>query len=175
MTTSAHDVLQGRESWTVLEGHVIEQLKLLSDDCIHCVVTSPPYFGQRSYGTSPQIWDDDPICQHHWQSRSRPGMTGGHGKKSPIQSKSTRMAAMFDQITDSICDRCGAWRWELGLEPTPQLFVQHLVLVFREVRRILHPSGVCWINLGDSYAGSAKGIGSNGEAYAGPKQATNKG
>jgi DNA modification methylase len=40
------------------------------------------------------------------------------------------------------------------LEPTIELYVSHLVDVFREVRRVLHPSGVVWLNLGDSYTQS---------------------
>jgi DNA modification methylase len=39
----------------------------------------------------------------------------------------------------------------LGLEPTPELYVAHLVAVFREVRRVLRADGTCWLNLGDSY------------------------
>ena len=41
---------------------------------------------------------------------------------------------------------------EIGSEPTPEAFVETMVQVFREVRRVLHPSGTCWLNLGDSYA-----------------------
>ncbi len=40
----------------------------------------------------------------------------------------------------------------LGLEPTPELFVEHMVEVFREVKRVLRPDGTLWLNLGDSYA-----------------------
>ncbi len=47
--------------------------------------------------------------------------------------------------------QCGAWIGNLGLEPTPELFVEHMVAVFREVRRVLHSSGTLWLNLGDSY------------------------
>jgi DNA modification methylase len=43
---------------------------------------------------------------------------------------------------------------QLGLEETPELFVENLVNVFREVWRVLHPSGVVFLNLGDSYCGS---------------------
>ena len=43
---------------------------------------------------------------------------------------------------------------QLGLEPTPAGFVERLVAIFRELRRVLHPSGTVWVNLGDSYAGS---------------------
>jgi len=44
----------------------------------------------------------------------------------------------------------------LGLEPTPDLYVAHIVEVFREVRRVLRDDGVLWLNLGDSYASSSR-------------------
>lgn len=46
---------------------------------------------------------------------------------------------------------------QMGLESTPEAFVQAMVEVFREVRRVLKPSGSLWLNLGDSYAGARKG------------------
>lgn len=44
---------------------------------------------------------------------------------------------------------------QIGLEPTPDEYVARLVAVFREVRRVLRDDGTLWLNLGDSYAGSA--------------------
>lgn len=46
---------------------------------------------------------------------------------------------------------------QIGLEPTPDEFVQALVTVFREVRRVLRDDGTLWLNLGDSYASTAPG------------------
>jgi len=43
---------------------------------------------------------------------------------------------------------------QIGLEDTPKAFVAKMVEVFREVRRVLRDDGTCWLNLGDSYAGS---------------------
>jgi DNA modification methylase len=43
---------------------------------------------------------------------------------------------------------------QIGLEPTPREFVDTMVQVFREVRRVLRDDGTLWLNLGDSYAGS---------------------
>lgn len=45
---------------------------------------------------------------------------------------------------------------QIGLEPTPAAFVATMVTVYREVRRVLKPSGTCWINLGDSYNSSSQ-------------------
>lgn len=43
---------------------------------------------------------------------------------------------------------------QLGLEPTPDLYVEHMVAIFREVRRVLRKDGTVWLNLGDCFAGS---------------------
>ncbi|MDI9579616.1 MAG: site-specific DNA-methyltransferase [Thermobispora sp.] len=43
---------------------------------------------------------------------------------------------------------------QIGLEPTPEAYVERLVEVFREVRRVLRDDGTLWLNLGDSYNGS---------------------
>ena len=41
---------------------------------------------------------------------------------------------------------------QIGAEATPEEFVEKLVEVFREVRRVLRPDGTLWVNIGDSYA-----------------------
>ncbi len=50
----------------------------------------------------------------------------------------------------SFCRHCNAWRGSLGLEPTPSAYVEHMVEVFRDVRRVLHRDGTLWLNIGDS-------------------------
>ena len=46
---------------------------------------------------------------------------------------------------------------QIGLEKTPEEYIEKLVQVFREVRRILRNDGTLWINIGDSYCSSATG------------------
>jgi DNA modification methylase len=87
----------------ILVGDVLERLRDLPDESVHCVVTSPPYWGLRDYGVEGQI----------------------------------------------------------GLEATPQEYVEKMVEVFREVRRVLRSDGTAWVNLGDSYSGS----GPSGASY----------
>lgn len=69
---------------------VLSQLKEASVDCI---VTSPPYYGQRDYQVEGQI----------------------------------------------------------GLEDDPKLYIERLLKVFREARRVLKPTGSLWVNIGDTY------------------------
>ncbi|WJV25860.1 MULTISPECIES: DNA-methyltransferase [Pseudomonas] len=46
---------------------------------------------------------------------------------------------------------------QIGMEDTPGEFVDNLVAVFREVRRVLRDDGTLWLNLGDSYCSTAPG------------------
>lgn len=82
----------------ILIGDVRDRLREIPDESVHCVVTSPPYFGLRDHGVDGQI----------------------------------------------------------GLEATPADFVDTLVDVFCEVRRVLRADGTLWLNLGDSYANDTK-------------------
>jgi len=56
-----------------------------------------------------------------------------------------------------VCLKCGSWKGQLGLEPHPQMYINHLVTIFREVKRVLKDSGSFWLNLGDTYYGSPTG------------------
>lgn len=47
------------------------------------------------------------------------------------------------------------WEGCLGLEPTIEMFVGHIVLIFREIYRTLKKAGTCWVNFGDSYVGTS--------------------
>lgn len=102
--------------YRIIEGDCIEGMRRLEGQSVHCVVTSPPYFGLRDYGHDGQI----------------------------------------------------------GLEASPDAFVAKLVDVFREVRRVLRDDGTVWLNLGDSYTGSANNGGEASKTIHGPQAATGK-
>lgn len=53
---------------------------------------------------------------------------------------------------------------QIGLEKTPEEYIEKIVHVFREVKRVLRDDGTCWLNLGDSYCGSGQGWGKNGKS-----------
>jgi len=141
----------------------LEGLKQLPDNCIDCVITSPPYHALRNYGTESQIWDEDKNCKHDWKEEKtrRPNGAGGESPKKKIKGNDD-----FQQIVDynnrvsysDFCIKCGAWKGQLGLEPDFKLFVKHLCDIFDEVKRVLKPTGTCFVNLGDSYSGS-NGVG----------------
>jgi DNA modification methylase len=85
-------------TWQIRQGDALEQLERLPDASVHCVITSPPYFGLREYTD-----DTDP---------------------REIGRKGQALADYLGQ----------------------------LLLVFSEVKRVLHPTGTFWLNLGDSFS-----------------------
>lgn len=71
------------------------------------------------------------------------------------------LRSLLDESVDCVVTSPPYWglrdygvEGQIGLEKTPDEFVSRLVEVFREVRRVLKADGTCWVNLGDSYAGS---------------------
>ena len=67
------------------------------------------------------------------------------------------------------CVHIPAMECSLGLEPTLEAFIGHMVLVYREVRRVLRDDGTIWVNMGDSYAGARRGgsVGQDSSTLAG--------
>ena len=131
--------------YQVLNGDCLAVLKTLPDCSVQCCVTSPPYWGLRDYGTA--SWEGgDGTCDH------LPPDEAPNSNKMTSGQK-TSHAGRFAGPT---CFKCGARRIDsqLGLEETPEQYVENMVAVFREVRRVLSDDGVLWLNLGDSYNGS---------------------
>jgi len=46
---------------------------------------------------------------------------------------------------------------QIGLEETPQQYINRLVAIFSELKRVLKNDGVLWINIGDSYTSGNRG------------------
>lgn len=158
------DVTALKPRWKVKQGHVLDVLHSLPPNWAQCCVTSPPYWGLRDYGLPPQIWGGDAGCAHAWGATmpsNPPTPHGGlafTGNGAP-ETRLPRLSASQsgERNSGSFCERCNAWRGSFGLEPTPELYIAHLVEIFGEVRRVLRPDGTLWLNLGDSYAGSRAG------------------
>ena len=148
----------------LLTGNALDVLRQLPEKSVQCVVTSPPYYGLRFYGTTAQVWGGDPSCSHADMVRTLPRRSSEASSANGQSVVQRSNKGSFDIGTQGgeQCGKCGAWRGELGSEPTPELYVRHLVLVARELRRVLRDDGVFWLNLGDSYAGSGGGGGNTG-------------
>jgi len=161
-------------------GDALEVLRTLPSESVQMCVTSPPYYGLRSYGTPALVFGGDPACAHAFAEEEIKTEVGrgnwaqdvnGRGEVQPDRIESGR-AAISETVRRGFC-ACGAWLGHLGLEPTPELFIAHMVEIFRAVRRVLKPDGVLFCNMGDSYAtGAGKvkdhpGGGAQGAAWAG--------
>ena len=140
-------------NYKILQGDSLEVLKTLEPESVNCCITSPPYWGLRDYGTGK--WEGgDSNCSHKRDSKQSELTQTGHRNLD---------GAVGDGIYKDICKRCGAIRKDnqIGLELTPQEYVEKMVAVFAQVKRVLRKDGTLWINLGDSYSGSGKGPAGN--------------
>ncbi len=151
---------------TILQGDALTKLKELPEKSINMCMTSPPYWALRDYGTSVEtIWDGDESCEHDFNMEKRKGMSGGNAGIEKERPNSL-MKRRFEDVEVGFCNKCGAWKGQLGLEPTFDLYIKHLCNIFDEVKRVLRDDGTCWVNLGDTYnagrsgghAGGTKGL-----------------
>ena len=155
----------------ILYGDCLERLKDLRDKSVDCCITSPPYYGLRDYGTG--TWEGgNPNCPHRRLSKASQKTITGHKQEELVGN-------VGDAIYKAVCPLCGAVRVDkqIGLEETPEEYINKLVQVFREVKRVLRDDGTLWVNIGDSYAGSGKGRNTDGSVNLDPnsKQATSRG
>jgi DNA modification methylase len=139
----------------ILIGDNRQALKELPDASVQTVVTSPPYWGLRDYGTANWVGGNE-SCDHE-TPRSR-GLDIKENDKQGT-SKGSRPNLQWECA-------CGALRIDeqIGLEKTPDEFIEQLCSVFDEVWRVLKDDGTIWVNLGDSYAGNNSRASNNGRA-----------
>lgn len=103
-------------------GDALSMLRTLPSDSVDCVVTSPPYWGLRDYGCPAVVFGGDVLCSHDWRSLVK---RAAHGRSDLTQSKNIHSATRYSSSSET-CSKCGAWKGQLGLEPTIQLFIEHL-------------------------------------------------
>lgn len=153
------------------QGDALAVLRTMPDASVHCCITSPPYWGLRDYGTA--SWEGGDIgCDHIEPVGTRRDSCGGLMNTTTRGTQAATHAG--DRQYRDTCRKCGAARvdQQLGLERTPAEYVEKMVGVFREVRRVLRGDGTLWLNLGDSYSsGGRSGHGTR----VGYKQSSNRG
>ena len=81
---------------------------------------------------------------------------GGKGSKhANVGANKNDFANMRDHdVISNTCLKCQAWKGQLGLEPTPELYIEHMTEIFNGVKRVLKKGGTLWLNIGDTYGGS---------------------
>jgi len=138
----------------IVVGDCRVSLKRYPDRYFHMIVTSPPYWGMRDYGLPLLVWDGEEDCPHRWGDEQVIHQRGQVGEHSTLEGGLQARGSGRPQklTTGQWCQNCGAWKGSLGHEPTPDLYVRHLVDILRQGRRVLRDDGTLWLNLGDTYA-----------------------
>jgi len=132
----------------ILQGDIRETITMLPSGIVQCVVTSPPFYNLRDYGTG--SWEGgDPGCDH-LKGTLESSKSTLHADPSRDKRTTTGMPYKIK------CGKCGAIRvdQQIGLEQTPVEYVENLLTIFRQVKRVLKDDGIVWLNLGDSYNNS---------------------
>ena len=132
--------LRHRE-WLLCQGDAYDLLPSLPAASVDLVITSPPYWGHRSYGQ-----------EHNWDVLLAWQAEGGSIDTPPSY--------------EWYRDHGGV----LGLEPSPDWFVSHLVEIFDRARGVLKPDGNLWVNLGDTYFARWSSIREGGRQGLGDQQ-----
>lgn len=120
-------------------GDAFDKVQALSEASVDCVVTSPPYWGLRSYG---HAHDESVLDQ--WASAH--------------PSIARKDLATHPPGYDWYRSNGGV----LGLEPYPQWFIGHLVEIFGRLKPAMKSTGSVWVNLGDTYFARWSSIRSDG-------------
>ncbi|MCU0445555.1 MAG: site-specific DNA-methyltransferase [Microscillaceae bacterium] len=92
------EVIESQADYSLILGDALHILQTFPNDCIDCVITSPPYWKLREYDIDEEFSED-----------------------------------------------------EIGIENDPKEYVNKLAQIFREIYRVLKPSGSVWLNIGDKY------------------------
>lgn len=134
-------------------------LKELEKESVNCIVSSPPFWGLRRYaGPQEQVWDSMITqCEHQWQEAPPRRPRNKSDIKDIYSKQATVEGSAYKASGGDFCSICGAWRGALGLEPTPELYVKHLIEILELMRKVLRKDGVVFINLDDTRASSPPG------------------
>ena len=140
--------------------------------CKYALRVPPTDWGLRKYaGLQDLVWGGDKDCEHNFSINTLPRRNRGNLDIVNLDSKqATNFASAYDATPMKICSLCNAWKGQLGLEPEPSMYINHIVEIFREVKRVLRHDGVCFVNIGDSYMSHAGDRSKVGGFQANPKQ-----
>jgi len=97
------------------------------------------------------------------------------GETNPGKEAWYKEQGAISQMAGQFCVKCGAWRGELGLEPTIELYISHLCDIFDEAKRVLKKTGTCWVNMGDTYATHVSGSANHSHNFYKPETASKQG
>ena len=127
--------------WLLVQGDTFDLLPELPADSVDLIITSPPYWGHRSYGQD-----------HNWQVLKAWEAQGHTHEEVPPYVWYREHGGM------------------LGLEPVPDWFVAHLVEILERGRHCLKAGGSVWVNVGDTYFARWSSIRENGRQGLGDQE-----
>jgi len=137
----------------IIHGNALDVLKRFPSNSIDMAITSPPYWMLRKYdGAVQNIWGGRKDCDHDWVEAGQYKMESAGYKKWATGGVKRNMGLKIKEVYYS-CKKCGAFKCSLGLEPTIEMYVEHLCMIFNELKRVLKPYGSLWVNIGDKYIG----------------------
>lgn len=131
-------------------GDALQVMKTLLNSSVDCVVSSPPHWGLRDYGTA--VWTGgNPDCSHSLG-------TTPHQRRTAKK----RAVARLRSNVNKHCRKCGALAHDqqYGLESSLDEYVDRVREVSAEIGRLLTPRGTYWLNLRDSFSYHNSGTGS---------------
>jgi DNA modification methylase len=118
----------------VLNGDAFDLLGDLEEESVDLILTSPPYWGQRTYDL-----EHNPSILDEW-------------KTTVSDPEAAAPSYEWYRSHGGI----------LGMEPLPDWYVQHLVEILDRAKRVLKKNGNLWVNLGDTYFARWASIRQNG-------------
>jgi len=145
---------------TILQGDVIDKLQELKDQSVHCITTSPAYWGLRDYSANKEFKTKREADS--WTERSAKSWNRLYGSdrlrylpqpSTEKYDKEGKAAGWIGHIRFETLWEDGIW-CPHGLEETPEQYVTHTLEVFKELWRVLRDDGTVWLNMGDCYSGS---------------------
>jgi DNA modification methylase len=136
--------------FTLWHGNVTEVAWHLPNT-IQTVVTSPPYYGLRDYGTG--TWENDPGDCNHASARIRTRYDYSL-ENSPIQDGSRSGTDAEAGMWKRQCPTCKAVRIDsqIGQEERLSDYIDNLVYAFGMLRPALKPDATMFVNIGDGYS-----------------------
>jgi len=139
-------------------------LENIPEESIDCIITSPPYYGLRCYPGTELVWDGNCKCKHIFDLGEKILRISVSDKSTLFNIKETDKIRNRDgSAVGGFCKKCGAWFGQLGLEPSLEMYWEHLSEITEGLHKVLKKSGVLFWNHGDSYGGSGCGKGDKRE------------
>ena len=91
-------------------------------------------------------------CEHEWTA------TPPRRSRREADEGNLPSAGNYEALGGRSCSKCGAWLGSLGLEPTPFMYVDHIVEVMGELWPVMRDDGVVFMEIGDTYLTHPAGV-----------------